>query len=172
MREQWKKIKDFPKYEISNYGRLRSYNDYIKSNIGRIMKGWDNPKGYHMACLCGENGRRYTTVGRLVLETFTEMPEGKAEVNHKDLNKKNNHLSNLEWVTPSGNIRHAYKNNAITIQYGELCNLAKLTEKEVLKIRQMKIDDPEISNLELAEIFNTSATNISKIILRKRWKHI
>lgn len=174
MREEWRADKDFPKYEVSNYGRVRSFNDYHRTGIGRIMTGWATLSGYRVVHLCdGEDRRKVQTVGRMVLMAFdprSNMDE--LQCNHKDLNKLNNHLSNLEWCSPSGNIKHAYRAGARAPNHGEKCSLSKLTEKEVIEMRDMKSKNQKISNLELAKLFNTTPTNVSKIILRKRWKHI
>jgi hypothetical protein len=99
--EEWKEIpkeylNNLEKYEISNYGRL-------KSPVGRVRSGRINDNGYVEFYLKGKLYKGH----RLVALTFIENPENKPHVNHKDKNRSNNHISNLEWVTISENNIHA-----------------------------------------------------------------
>lgn len=96
---EWRKIKDFPNFSVSDTGEIR--ND----KTGIIRKQQTKTDGYKIICLyC--NGKRYTkNVHRIVLETF--MPcedQASLQVNHIDRNPANNNLSNLEWVTQQENL--------------------------------------------------------------------
>lgn len=114
MREIWKKIKEYPNYEISNYGRVRSLKYY--SNVHKkyyvrvlILKEKTNRYGYKMITLSNENGRKCFTIHRLVAKAFIDNKSNYNEVNHIDGNKSNNKFNNLEWCTRRDNILHAYK---------------------------------------------------------------
>ncbi len=99
--EKWKKVTRNSSYEISSIGRMRR-----PSKSGRILKCCSNTNGYRAIDLEG-GGRQY--VHRLVLEAFRGgCPVGK-ECNHIDGDKANNRIENLEWVTHSENILHAFK---------------------------------------------------------------
>lgn len=100
--ENWILIKDFPKYEVSNEGRVRNIV------TGQILKGHDNGHGYETVTLY-KDGRAYTKkIHRLVAEAFLESSHDHLEVNHIDGNKTNNRIENLEWCSGSENIQHAY----------------------------------------------------------------
>lgn len=91
-------------YEINENGEIRN----IKSK--KIVKGYLEKNGYirvkfENKCL---GGVVRTSVHRLVAEAFILNPDNLPEVNHKDSNRSNNHVSNLEWVTHSGNMKHSY----------------------------------------------------------------
>lgn len=73
------------------------------------MKSWDS-HGYRAVELCINNNRYTVGVHRLVALAFIPNPENKPEVNHKDRNRSNNNVDNLEWVTQSENVAHAYRN--------------------------------------------------------------
>ena len=87
-------------YEVSSYGRVRSLDRYDRRNQfrkGKLLKNKDNGNGY-LICSLSKNGiikNKY--IHRLVVEAFIERPDGLYEVNHKDENKKNNSVDNLEW---------------------------------------------------------------------------
>lgn len=92
------------KYEISNYGKVWS-NCYD----GRLLKTYKDKDGYICAKLCGPDGKvRERKVHRLVAEHFVPNPDNKPQVNHIDCIKSNNDYHNLEWVTISENIKHAW----------------------------------------------------------------
>ncbi len=107
--EIWKDIKGWEGvYQISNHGRLRSFK---KEPGGRILS-IKNAKGDYLAVILQNKTRkRHVRIHVLVAEAFIPRPPDKKEVNHKDGNKQNNKVSNLEWVTPSENVRHAVKMN-------------------------------------------------------------
>jgi len=98
----YKKIEGFKNYSISKNGNVR--NDIT----GRILKDCNHSHGYSVVHL-GKNNPQY--VHRLVAKAFICNDLNKPEVNHKDGNKKNNNVSNLEWVTSSENKIHAEKLN-------------------------------------------------------------
>lgn len=100
--EQWLPISDFPKYEVSNTGRIRN------ERTGKILKPGKNPKGYSIVCLHKDNAQHTRKVHRLVADAFCDNSQRADQVNHKDGDKNNNHSSNLEWCTGSDNILHAY----------------------------------------------------------------
>lgn len=103
MEEIWKGIKDYPKYEVSNLGRIRN----IKT--GRILK--PNFSGrYYSVELFNETGSKRKAIHRLVAEAFIERKNGQDVVNHIDGNSFNNSASNLEWCTVTENNIHAIKN--------------------------------------------------------------
>lgn len=93
--EQWKTIKDFPCYEVSNTGRIKS----LKNNKERYLKAWNNTKGYLIVRLSHTIAEKRTTkdfyVHRLVVEYFSNNFQSDYEVHHIDKNRQNNNINNL-----------------------------------------------------------------------------
>lgn len=81
----------------------------------RNLKQFNDGRGYMKVKLCKDRVEKTISVHRLVATAFLENPHEKEEVNHIDGNTFNNSLSNLEWVTPKENMKHAYKIGHITI---------------------------------------------------------
>lgn len=106
--EIWKNIQSF-NYSISNKGRVKS------DKTGRILKPWAQSRldkdSYLQIGLMREGIRHKFLIHRLVAQAFIENPDGKSQVNHKDLNRLNNLVENLEWVTASENVKHSNLNN-------------------------------------------------------------
>lgn len=115
MEEIWKSV-NIPGfehiYEISNKGRLRSIDRYIlyKDGVLRFCRGRiRSPKidkdGYEVTNLYNKENRKHISIHRIVALTFIEndQPDIKTQVNHKDENKRNNNVENLEWCTPQYN---------------------------------------------------------------------
>jgi hypothetical protein len=108
-KEVWKQIEGFPKYDVSTFGRVRKD---LGNNKYLYLKSDVNHAGYHRVSYSNKKERKRTALHRLVLAKFKPIEEmEKYQGNHKDGNKDNNRLSNLEWVTGSENARHSYKNN-------------------------------------------------------------
>lgn len=105
-------------------------------------------------------------VHRLVAEKYIPNPEGKEQVNHKDGNKLNNTVENLEWVTNQENRTHAViKGLHLT---GEQCSYAKLSENDVIFIREHN----EITTKDLSNLFQVSESTIRDIRAKKTWKQL
>lgn len=111
MKERWLAIPGYEGwYEVSDAGRVRRVRPAHNSHVGKIIAGGSNPVGYRIMRLCRLGVIRGFTTHALVMLAFVgPRPDG-AQVNHKDGNKKNNRLSNLEYVTPAENIAHAKRN--------------------------------------------------------------
>lgn len=163
MREEWKYIGDWDDYMISNHGRVKS----LRRNL--ILK--PDPYAQYAMITLQRNGdilRRYIHV--LVAQHFIPNSRPKIAycVNHKDGDKRNNHESNLEWVTRKENMKHAWDTGLVNTK-GEGNGRAKLTE---LKVKAIKLLGSQLSNRELAEIFGVGKTAINDILSGKTWKHI
>lgn len=116
--EIWKDCKGFEGYyEVSNLGRVRRkltqtiYKDGRIANFSQtILKSTPNKKGYDRVYLSVKSKKYTKSIHRLVALTFIENPFNKETVNHINLNKKDNRVTNLEWMTNKENMRHAFDN--------------------------------------------------------------
>ncbi len=116
MSEMWK---DIPEYEglyaISNQGRIKSLPRKVNTKGGAkrvvneaVLSLGKNWNGYPLVCLSKNHEKKYVLVHRLVAQCFLIQNGKKWQVNHKDGTRDNNHVDNLEWVTPSENTKHGY----------------------------------------------------------------
>lgn len=98
MSEVWKPIPDFPDYLVSNEGRVKSLaRDYKYGSHDDMILSQNDRRGYKGVTLFRDNYRKYFAVHRLVAEAFIPNPNNLPCVNHKDENRANNVVSNLEW---------------------------------------------------------------------------
>ena len=164
------------KYQISNCGRIKSFPKFIKRAKGsyytkeKVLKCTLDNYGYPCVNLYSNGNVRHTRVHILVAKAFIENANGYSDINHKDGNKTNNHIDNLEWCNRSHNIQHAYDN--FLHKSGEDCNLHKLSLDDVDYIRKhYKPYDKEFGQKALAEKFNVDRTTIWYILNNKTWNH-
>lgn len=122
MPEIWRDIKDYEGlYQISNLGRVRSLDRFIKQALqyrllkGRVKPCNKNPNGYLKINLCKNGNSKTFLVHRLVAQAFLPNPNNLPEVNHKDENKENNYVDNLEWCTSRYN--NGYSHGKPVLQY-------------------------------------------------------
>lgn len=136
---------------------------------GKYLHPAPTKKGYYRIVLQTTNGRKTFQVHRLVLETFKPVDNcDKLEVNHKDGDKSNNKLENLEWCTGSFNVRHSLENNLKIPARGELVGGSVLKEEEVLKICEY-LKNSNLSLKEIGELFGVSKSCIFDIKRKKSW---
>lgn len=152
-----------------------------EDNLWRTIKGWKikpelNSHGYHQLSLTTKGKRQRIYVHRIVALTFLHKPHGKDYVNHKNSNRIDNRVENLEWCTPKENVHHAIRNGRMNKPgqhrlRGEAHGMSKLKEKDVKEIRQLFNDG--IPRKEIYQKFrNVSKDMIGRIINNKNWKHI
>jgi hypothetical protein len=102
-KEEWKTTHENEKYEVSNLGQIRN------KNTKRILKKSILPSSYEIISLSANSRQKSHLVHRLVAQAFILNSNNFPDVNHKDRNKRNNRVENLEWVTRSMNIKHSYE---------------------------------------------------------------
>lgn len=100
MIEEWKIISKFPKYEVSSLGRIR------KISTNKLLYLKDHTAGYKQVIIQEANKKYYLYVHRLVAEAFIDNPNDYPYINHKDEDKSNNSVENLEWCTPKYNANY------------------------------------------------------------------
>ena len=173
MEEIWKDIVGYEGiYEISNLGRIRTFN-YKNTNNVEIMKNFIDGSGYIKISLCKNGIKKQYFIHRLVAQAFIPNLKNKRTVNHKDGNKLNNCVGNLEWVTCEENIHHAWKNGLNKPLRGEKHGSHKLTTEQVIYIKtHYKKLDKKFGARALAKKFNVTTTPILLIVKGKSWKHI
>ena len=144
--------------EISNYGN-------IKVN-GIIKKQQIDKDGYRTISI---NKKQYK-VHRLVAQTFIPNPLNKKEVNHRDMNKANNHVNNLEWNTHLENMQHAFKNKNIGYSRNKMVVQHKL-DGEVIKIWNSIKDATEQLNIPTGNISKCCQGKIGRTGIYK-WSYL
>jgi len=176
MEEIWKDIPSYEGiYQISNIGRVRNLEYYIIESTGKRRKRRARiisnklPEGaeYYQVILFKNKKSKLWRIHRLVAIAFISNPENLREINHKDHNKLNNSVDNLEWCS------HSY-NNFQSVEfhekYGENLYNAKLTEEDVRNIRK-RLDEKEPSSI-LSVDYKVSKTTIDRIRQNKIWKRV
>ena len=140
-------------YEVSDTGDIRRKRAGHSKNLSPAT----NKSGYMHVCLSHKCNLTFKYGHQLVAEAFLgECPPGK-EVNHKDGNKANNCVGNLEYVTRRENIQHA-------VALGHTRKPLKFSEEELVKLREIFLLAGTLTQEELAQKFNVTQATISYIL--------
>lgn len=170
--EIWKPIPGWPGYEASDRGRVRSWKWPGKGrqwtenrDKGFRILSSENSNGY-LRVLLSETGRkRHESVHILVLETFCGPRPTGCQGAHNDGDRRNNHLSNLRWATPSSNALDKKKHG--THLSGEKVSTSKLTLKEVREIRTLR----SMATIKsLSEQYGVHQNTIKNILYGVTWR--
>lgn len=172
MTERWASVPDWPAYEVSDRGRVRrvtpSRHGGSQAAPGRVLRPQLVSGGYHGVHLYDGKRHRLCHVHRLVADVFL-IGERAATVNHRDGDKTNNSVGNLEWATHAANTRHAVRTGLRVAPVGEANGSARLTAADVVLIRAVADD---IGNAELARQFGVSSSTIRRARVGEAWRHV
>lgn len=172
--EIWKNVEDYPNYQISNFGNVKSKGRYVKVEIKnqkeclkkeKILKPQIDINGYKYVRLYNGGKWKYFKVHYLVAKTFIPNFNNKPTVDHIDRNKQNNEVSNLRWASYVEQANNKDKKNIIK-------NMKKLGKKKypnrAEKIKQFNKNNEYIktfnSSREASKLLNISETSISNCV--------
>lgn len=167
--EEWRPVPGYEGYyEVSNAGNIRSVERYVKAGDhlalikSQEMKQHVGTNGYPIFGARKDGTHKHLSVHRCVAEAFIENPYNNPTVNHIDGDKNNNDVSNLEWVTYSENLLHAYRNalrHSTAGRKQEKFHCANIPPKDELIAVLIEVD----CNLsEVGRIYNVTSTAVAK----------
>lgn len=110
--EIWREVEGYEGYQVSNFGRVKSLN-YQRTNQERVLRPLKISSGYLQVVLWKDRKAKRLLVHRLVAQAYIPNPNNYPQVNHKDEDKTNNCVENLEWVTASYNTNFGTRNERI-----------------------------------------------------------
>lgn len=157
----WKEIQDYEKYYVINNCGI------VKRIGGKELKPSKNRGGYYWVKLSRPKQRKDCRIHRLVAQAFIPNPKNYPCINHKDGNKLNNQINNLEWCTKLQNEHHAMKLGLYPS--GEDNYNAKLTWEKVAEIRNKYIPF-KYSRVKLAREYGVAEGSIQRILNGKGWR--
>lgn len=168
--EIWKDVIGFEgSYQVSNIGRVKSidrkrWNGFKFIQIkGQILKPMENE--YLRVSLSG----KYFAIHRLMCLAFLEKPLGKDFVNHKNGDKYDNRIENLEWCTKSENSIHSFKNGFQNPIVGSKHTNSKLNENQA---KEIKYGHTDLTQTEIANLYGIDRSKVYQIRKGISWKHI
>lgn len=170
MREVFEDLKGYENnYQISDQGRVFTKRRLVGNRIlyGRELIPFLTQDGYLRVKLCKDGKEKDITIHRLVAMQFVDNPNNLPQVNHKDGNKLNNCVSNLEWCTKEANGLHAKLNGLM--QHGADRPSSKLTESDVIEMYKMK---GVLRAAEVAERYGISKNTVYVIWRGKKWSYL
>lgn len=145
-REEWKDVEGYEGfYQVSNLGRIRSLERIVHSSKwnrrepSKILNPPILKNGYKLVSLSKNGSSKRVLLHRLIAKAFIPNPNNLPQVNHKDGNKQNNIIDNLEWVSAQDNIIHAYTNNLMHPAHGIKINVGHFVEEDIRNIRRMAL---------------------------------
>lgn len=153
------------RYIVTGEGKVYSLNR------NRFMKFDINNCGYERVELRVNHKPKKFFVHRLVAQMFIDNPNNLKVINHKDGNKLNNNVENLEWTTQSRNVLHAYETGLAYHHKGEDMYSSKLKETDVYRIFELR-DKEKWTFQRIADKMNVTLSCVHSIYKRRTWKHL
>lgn len=177
--EFWKDIPGYEDlYQVSNIGNIRSLDRFVDNSLhgkikikGKLMSKKLGTPRYYCVHLTKNGKRKSYLVHRLVGLAFIHNLYNYSDINHKNLNRLDNRVENLEWMTRSQNCFHAIAAGHRPNIFGEKSPNAKLKESDVLRIRSI-YSSKKTTHKQIANEFNVSKSLVEVIVNRKAWKHL
>lgn len=182
--EEWRPIKDFPDYAVSNLGRVRRIRPDARNHAPRVLKPWVGNHGYEAVSLTRDGKLYRRLIHRMVCAAFHgDPPSPMHQVAHCDGTRQNNRADNLRWATRAENMadclihgtratgkKHGRTTKPDKTPRGEQHGHAKLTAEDVAAIRAAS-RAPGIGRA-LADRYGVCPATISLIRSGATWKHV
>lgn len=156
--ETWESIEGYAGYEVSNRGRVRSFNGRWNKDEYILQPHYSNE--YPQVSLHNADGQRTFNIHTLVMRSFVGIPPEGMEICHNDCDPSNNTLSNLRYDSHSSNMR----------QRNQASYARRFSSDTVIQIRKQRADGEQVK--VLASHYETTMSNISHICTGKYYKHI
>ena len=166
--EIWKWIKNYEGvYQVSTISRVRNFH---RGNV-TLMTPHPTEDG-HMHIGLYKDGKTITySIHRLVAEAFIPNPDNLPEVDHRDGNPANNHVTNLRWCTRKQNAEYAVETGAY--KFGDNHPRSKLTVEKVREIRAKYVPHSKTCGIKaLARDYDVSKSTIEHVVYNEIWKHV
>lgn len=164
-KEIWKDIANYEGlYQISNLGRVKSLN-YRKTKKSKVMKTKIDRNGYETISLCKKNKIKTFLVNQLVAKAFIPNPNNYKETNHKDEDKLNNCVENLEWCTRSYNINYGKRNEKCSMKLKQIKFKIKKVYQYDLQGNLIKVWD---SVTNISNYYKISKSHISNVCRKNK----
>jgi hypothetical protein len=180
--EFWRPIQNFEGYDVSSFGRVRSWwkritarkedGTYggtctVRADVPYVLQS-NRSRPYLQVSMSVQNKRKSRLVHRLVAKAFLSNPENLPQVNHVNCLKRDNRLENLEWISGQMNMDHAVASGLIL--NGEAVKKSKATESLVRVIRQRSQNGE--SNYRISQDVDLCEAAVTQITRRRTWKHV
>lgn len=188
MKEVWKDVFGYEGlYQVSNFGRVKSLDrletikcrwggEALRPVKGKILIPRVHSNGYLRV---GFGRKKDVYIHRLVAQAFIPNPDNKPQVNHKDMNKKNNSVENLEWCTQKENNVHSYETRCVSNEFMRIIATCENHKISALKRRRFTLKQVNeirtllslgVSHKKISEIFNCSRQLIDTISKNKDYE--
>lgn len=167
--EEWRDIQGYEGvYQVNPIGQVKRIGGGSGAVRGLVLKDFDNGHGYRYISLSKDGKGRNYYIHVLLATAFIPNPERKPQINHRNGQKSDNRLENLEWVTLSEQMIHAYGTGLAPS--GEYNHMAKLTEYEVGVIRRLHMAG--VARPVIASSFGISKATVHRIVHRELWRNV
>ena len=163
----WKPVTGYElEYAVSDKGDIKRIKPARGAVVGRLLKPYLNPSGYLYVTLSTPGAQNDFLIHRVVATAF--LGKSNLQINHKNGNKADNSIENLEYVTPSENLTHATR--VLHKRRGEKHWNCRLSESDVLKILALR--NSGLTHEQIAKAFSVSRPTVSEILLGRKWQHL
>lgn len=188
MKEIWKDIVGYEDlYQVSNLGNIKSKERIVKNGNRvffkkeKILTPFLQKTGYLTITLLKDNKIKSHYIHRLVAIAFIKNDFDLEQVNHKDGNKRNNNVNNLEWCSRSENIKHAIKNGLFSkdVVLNKISKMNKKKRKSILQIKNNVIinefESPTVAGKQFSKLAGNNISACARGILKSaygfQWKY-
>lgn len=171
MVEEWRniEIEGLYPYQVSNLGRVKALPKVVEYVDGRKRKYSESPiilrpdtKGYFQVQLYNSTRSREYRVHQLVARAFISNPDNKPQVNHKDGNRRNNRVDNLEWCTEKENTLDAIKRGTM---YKPAKKISDLEAKAIIQLSEEGV----LTQKQIGNKFGLAQAQVSRIVNKNCW---